>query len=86
MKLWPFKRMSHRGDMLFLCFLDGHNFINNHPPGLKVVSNDAPCDLIQSALKFMLEKQLFYYFLNFSIFFLYKKPKFCIDFSWKLFI
>jgi hypothetical protein len=32
-------------------FLDDHNFINNHPADLKLVPNDAPCDLIQSALK-----------------------------------
>jgi hypothetical protein len=24
------------------CFLDDHNFINNHPPDLKLVSNDTP--------------------------------------------
>ena len=27
-------------------FLDDHNFINNRPPDLKLVSNDAPCDLL----------------------------------------
>ena len=35
-------------------FLDDHNLINNHPPDLKLVSNDAPCDLLQSALKIRL--------------------------------
>jgi hypothetical protein len=35
-------------------FWDDHNFINNHPADLKLVSNDAPCDLLQSALKIRL--------------------------------
>jgi hypothetical protein len=35
-------------------FLDDHNFINNHPPDLKLVPNDAPCDLLHSALKIRL--------------------------------
>jgi hypothetical protein len=35
-------------------FLDDHNFINNHPPDLKLVTNDAQCDLLQSALKIRL--------------------------------
>jgi hypothetical protein len=39
---------------LHILFLDDHNFINNHPPNLKLVSNDAPCDLLQSALKIRL--------------------------------
>jgi hypothetical protein len=35
-------------------FLDDHNYINYHPPDLKLVSNDALCDLLQSALKIRL--------------------------------
>jgi hypothetical protein len=46
--------MSHRCDRQFSESLDDHNFINKHPPDLKLVSNDAPCDLLQSALKFSL--------------------------------
>ena len=42
------------GVFLHILFLGGHNFINNHPPDLKLVSNDAPCDLLQSALKIRL--------------------------------
>jgi hypothetical protein len=44
-------RSSRNRDVLFL---DDHNFVNNHPPDLKLVSNDAPCDLLQSALKIRL--------------------------------
>ena len=36
------------------CFLDDHNFINNNPQYLKLVSNDAPFDSLQSALKIRL--------------------------------
>jgi hypothetical protein len=36
---------------VFLLFLDDHNFVNNHPPDLKLVLNGAPCDLLQSAPK-----------------------------------
>jgi hypothetical protein len=38
-------------------FLNDHNFINNHPPDLKLVPNDAPCDLLQSALKIRFKKK-----------------------------
>jgi hypothetical protein len=46
-------RTSRNKDVLFL---DDNNFINNYPPDLKLVSksNDAPCDLLQSALKIRL--------------------------------
>ena len=39
---------------LHILFLDDHNFISDHPPDLKLVSNDAPCALLQSALKIRL--------------------------------
>jgi hypothetical protein len=39
---------------LHILFLDDHNFINNHLTDLKLVSNDALCDLPQSALKIRL--------------------------------
>ena len=46
-------RRNDRSSGCDMCF-DDHNFINNHPPDLKLVSNDAPYDLLQSALKFRL--------------------------------
>jgi hypothetical protein len=36
---------------LHILFLDDYNSINNHSPDLKLISNDAPCNLLQSALK-----------------------------------
>jgi hypothetical protein len=43
---------------LHVLFLDDYNFTNNHPPYLKfmlkLVSNDAPCDLLQFSLKIRL--------------------------------
>jgi hypothetical protein len=33
---------------LHILFLDYHNFINNHPPDLKLVSNDAACNLLHA--------------------------------------
>jgi hypothetical protein len=56
MKLWSFKNNTCRNPRLFphVLFLDDHNFIKNHPPDLKLVSNDAPCDMLQSVLKIRL--------------------------------
>ena len=42
---------------VIILFLDDHNFISNHPPDLKLVFNDAPCGLLQSAPKNQALKQ-----------------------------
>ena len=39
---------------LHILFLDDHNFINNHPPDLKSVSNDAQSNSLRSAVKIRL--------------------------------
>ena len=56
MKLWSSKNRTSRNRCLFLdvLFVDDHNFINNPPPDLKLVSDDAPCASLQSALKIRL--------------------------------
>jgi hypothetical protein len=51
---WGSDVFLHIFCIISILFLDDHNFINNHPQDLKLVSNDAPCDLPQSALKFRL--------------------------------
>jgi hypothetical protein len=47
-------------------FLDDHNFINNinNPQDLKLVTNDAPCDLLQSAPKIRLLENIFFFLFS----------------------